>query len=299
MGRGAGSGPVERVVALAAYIVGRAGSPPTRAEIIADVPGYPEGDEANRKALRRDLADLAGHLGIEADYDSTDETYRLRRPFLTSQERRVLIAAATIAQVQGLGEPDPDDIGGGVDEYGRFVFITVPHRALALCEAIRSRTPVTFVYHGSRRTLYAYALGELSSHWYVTGLEQESGERRQFRVDRIEGDVSTSGEPGTYDVPDDFDAPAAIRGVDPFRWGPDPKVSARVLIGSDHVQGFIGQYGGSEVDRVDGDAVVEVEVAHYDAFRWRLLSFGTHARVLSPPVLVDHVRSHLAAIAGA
>ncbi|MCZ7534997.1 MAG: WYL domain-containing protein [Acidimicrobiia bacterium] len=296
MGRRAESRPVERVVALAAYVSERAGSPPTRAEIVTDVPGYPEGDEANRKALRRDLSDLAEHFGIETDCDPAEDRYRLRRPFLTSDERRVLIAAATIAQVQGLGEPDPDDIGGGVDEYGRFIFITVPHRTLALFEAIRARIPVTFVYHGRTRTFHAYALGEMTSHWYVTGLEQESGGQRQFRIDRIESDVSPAGAPGSYEVPGDFDAPEAIRGVDPFRWGPDPKVTARVLLGADHVQGFVGEYGGTVVDHIDGDAVVEVEVAHYDAFRWRLLSFGTHARVLSPPALVDHVRSHLTSI---
>ena len=200
--------------------------------------------------------------------------------------------------MRGLGEPDPDDIGGGVDDDGHRVFVTVPRRVLALCESIRSRTPAMFLYHGTERVLHAYALGEVNNRWYVTGLEQGSDETRIFRVDRIEGQVQVVGGPGAYDIPDAFDAAAAIRGVDPFTWGSDPPVAARVLLDPDHAQGFLRDYGGAVVESADDGVVIEVEVAHYDAFRRRLLAFGTRARVLAPPVLVDHVRSHLAAIAG-
>lgn len=298
MARRAESKPIERVVALAAYLHERRGYPPKRADIVADVPGYPDGNEANRKALRRDLSDLEKYLGIGVEYDEVEDTYRLLTPFFTSKERDSLVAAATVARVHGLGDPDPDDIGGAVAADEQRVFVTVPQRVLAFCESIRTRTAITFGYHGSARTLHAYALGEMSSHWYVTGVEQGSTERRQFRIDRIESDVQTSGAPGAYEIPDSFDANEAIRGVDPFAWGPDPQVIARVRVGADHVNDFTREYGGSVVERGENDAVVEVEVAHYDAFRRRLLSFGTNARVLAPPVLVEHVRTRLAAIAG-
>ena len=294
----ASSKPIERVVALAAYLHKCGSHPPKRADIVADVPGYPEGNEANRKALRRDLADLEKYLGIGTEYDDVEDSYRLVGAFLTPKERDALVAAAAVAHVQGLGDPEPDDIGGAVDPNEHRVFVTVPLRVFALCESIRSRTAVTFGYHGTARTLHAYALGERNANWYVTGLEQESGERRQFRIDRIEGDVQAAGVPGAYEVPDDFDATAAILGVDPFTWGPDPRVVARVWLGADHAYSFTREYGGSVVESDEHGAVVEVSVAHYNAFRWRLLSFGDHAHVLSPPVLVEHVRSHLAAIAG-
>ena len=293
------------MVALAAYLHKRRGSPLARDDILADVPGFPDPttdpEETCRKALRRALLDLEQHLGIVVDYDSATNTYRLREPYLTPKERDTLVAAAAVANVQGVGEPGPDDIGGGVDDDGHRVFVTVPRRVLALYDAIRSRTPVSFDYHGSRRTFRPYALGVLRAHWYVTGAEQASGERRQLRVDRFESDVESARAPGSYEIPDDFDAGAAIRGVDPFAWGPDPKVTARVLVEGDHERGFLQECGGTVTARPgDGNTVeIEVDVAHYDAFRWRLLAFGPHARVVAPPELVTHVRSHLANLAGA
>lgn len=301
VGRRAEQTQVERVVALAAYLYKRRGSPLARDDILADVPGFPdpttEPEETCRKALRRALADLEKHLGIVVDYDSSANTYRLREPYLTPKQRDALVAAAAVANVQGVGEPGPDDIGGGVDDDGHRVFVTVPRRVLALYDAIRSRTPVSFDYHGSRRTFRPYALGVLRAHWYVTGAEQPSGDRRQLRVDRMEGDVEPAGAAGSYELPDDFDAAAAIRGVDPFTWGADPRVVARIIVEPDHESGFLQECGGAVVERSGDGSVIEVEVAHYDAFRWRLLAFGTHARVLAPPELVAHVRSHLAALA--
>jgi len=290
---------IERVVALAAYLYERRGDPPSRAAIVADIPGYPEGAEANRKALHRDLVDLRNHFGIAADYCAVEGCYRLNPPVLTSDERGALVAVAAVARVTGLGDPDPDDIGGAVDADEQRVFVTVPRRIVALCDAIRSRTPAAFDYHGTARTVHAYALGEKNAHWYVTGVEQGPDAPRSYRVDRIESEVALAGTPGSYKIPTGFDATTILRDVDPFTWGPDQRVVARVHLETDHVAGFIREYGGSVVEHIDDGAVVEVEVAHYDAFRWRLLSFGIHARVLEPPVLVEHVRSHLAAIAGA
>ena len=66
----------------------------------------------------------------------------------------------------------------------------------------------------------------------------------------------------------------------------------------DHVLAFRRELGGAVVTQeTDGDAVVELDVRHYESFRNRLLAFRTNAVVLAPPELVAIVRDHLAALA--
>lgn len=310
----AGIGNVERVLALAAYLHRQPRAWRTRDQITVDVPGYPQVQrdeydrvprgtadyERIRKALQRDLIDLRDRFRIEVDFDEV-EGYRLRSPFFTPQERRALITAAALVDVdvdgEGAGEPETDDIGGAVQPGDQRIVVSVQHVAFALLDAIRSRTPARFTYHGRERVLHPFALGLWHARWYVTGAEQGPGERRQFRLDRFESQVTLDGPAGAYEIPDDFDAAEALR-LDPNDWGRDPHVVARVRVAADHVPGFCHDFGGARVVGQEGeDAIVEVDVRHYDAFRTRVLAFHTHARVLAPPHLVAHVRDHLAALA--
>lgn len=83
---------------------------------------------------------------------------------------------------------------------------------LVLAEAARRRRPVAIAYTSwrggqSERRVEPYGLVFHSGRWYVTGFDDRRGEVRTFRLDRI---ASAALEPGTFEVPADFDPIARV-----------------------------------------------------------------------------------------
>lgn len=315
----------ERILRLAAYLDRRRDDDLTLGSITANVPGYdddrsaPRGDsgelvertkewEALRKMVRRDLEDLRLSFGIVVEFDESDKRYRVQPPFFTADERRALISAAAVVDVEGLDQgdgaepPAVGDLGSAIDERTCSIVLRVHSHVVALCDAIAARRAVTFGYHGRRRTLEVYAVGVWRNRWYAMGRERESGERRRYRLDRI--DAAADGTPAierldhgaSYEIPDDFDRDDVVR-LDPNDWGRDPLVPARVRVGVDHVQHLQREFGGHVVARRADGAVVEIAVRHHASFLDRLLGFREHVRLLEPPELVDRLRAHLQAVA--
>jgi len=303
--------PGERILNLAAYLKQRGASGATLDDITRDVAGYDhdvardehgelvtEGSEweALRKKVRRDLEDLRTAWGIDTDYDEEDHLYRLEPPFFTTKERAALIAAAATVAVEGV-HPGVGEVGAGVDDVGTQMILGVHPLVAELRAAIRDRAPVHIQYEGRARLLEPYALGLWGSRWYVAGWDPELDAMRRYRLDRIESDgaVERTGTTGAYDVPDWFDADLAFD-FDPNVWGRDPRLRARVRVERDHLPRFFAELGGEVVDTLDGEPVVAFDVRHYESTRNRLLFFGSHARVCSPPELVALVHDHLAAV---
>ncbi len=83
---------------------------------------------------------------------------------------------------------------------------------LVVAEAARDRHPVDLV-HTSRagrttdRTVRPYAVVAHAGRWYLTGVDEGSGELRTFRLDRV-----VSARPGseTFEVPSGFDPRAQV-----------------------------------------------------------------------------------------
>lgn len=305
--------PTERILNLAAYLklCGTAGA--TLDAIATNVHGYDhdaardehgtllsEGPEweALRRMLRRDLEDLRRSWGVDAVYDEDDHCYRLQPPFFTTRERTALIAAAATVDVEGIDVRD-GQLGAGVDDAVAQVVIRVHDLVIDLREAISTRTAVRFDHEGRSRVLEPYALGVWRGRWYVAGWDPEIGALRRYRLDRVEhhGALDRVGAPGTFTVPDWFDAVLAFD-FDPNAWGRDPRLRARVRVERDHLPAFLADFGGEVVDEVDGEPVVAFEVRHHESTRNRLLFFRDHVRVLAPAELVTIMREHLAALAG-
>lgn len=303
----------ERILNLAAYAAEqtRTHTPITLTSIVDDVPGYatdaPRDDfgdlasgtaewEAVRKKLQRDVADLRDCWGISLDYDEADHSYRLAPPFFTARERRVLLAAAATVDVKGLPGAKPGDLGAGIDDSRTSVILRLHALVGTFRVAISSRNPVRFEYDGRTRSVEPFALGMWRNRWYLAGRDATTGGLRRFRLDRIESPAIAVDASSTYEIPGNFDAETAFA-LDPNEWGTDPVVRARVRVGRDHVQAFVEELGGEVIDDGD-DFLVELDVRHYDSFRTRLLAIGRNAVVVSPPVLVDVMRAHLAALAG-
>ncbi|MFI9449115.1 helix-turn-helix transcriptional regulator [Amycolatopsis sp. NPDC052450] len=133
-----------------------------------------------------------------------------RAGLITTSVAAVESAAAKVRRVL------PEALGRRLDALLETADFTSPARKalsaeaevlLTVAEAARDRHPVGLAYlagHGgaSERVVHPYGVVAHSGRWYLTGFDSASGEVRTFRVDRIK---SAEPQPGTFEVPDDFD----------------------------------------------------------------------------------------------
>ncbi len=294
--------PTERVLMLAAYLRARPAADLTLGRITLAVPGYPDavrdehGDivpktpawEAVRKMFQRDLRDLEAQLGIVLTYDEDAHRYHLEPPYFTDDERRALVSACATVDVEGVPSPAVGELGAAVDDQSRRAIIWIHRHVVMFQQARRDRSPVRFSYRSAIRTVDPYAVGLRRNQWYMVGHDHAAKALRQFRLDRIDPEPAIDVVDATFSIPDDFDAPSALR-LDPNDWGSDPPVVARVRVAFARVPAFQRDLGGVVVERGDDHAIVEVAVRHRASFRIRVSAFGGDAVVLEPAKLVDDI----------
>lgn len=278
---------------------------PLTAEQIQRQLEYPEDRVAFRRAFERDKDELRT-MGIplrvervpgvipEVDgYRIPREEYALRDPGLTTEELAALHLAASAVQVEGLPATEGLlKLGGLVTEGGRDLGVHVaplpadPNLA-RLFGAVSSRTPVRLRYHDQERTIDPYRLEFQRGRWYLTGYDHLRDEERNYRLDRIEGDVTLTDEPA-FDPPTTTE-PGRARGA--WELGAEEPVRARVRIDGPQAGWAVQHVGPDHVLREDSDGsvVVELPVTNRAAFRSFVLSFLEHAEVLEPPELRDEL----------
>ena len=289
---------LERLLNLTAALL-ETPRPLSAIEVSKRVYGYPEDKTAFRRAFERDKEDLR-EMGVplvmseipgtdppEIGYRIPKDQYYLRDPGLEPDELAALhLAASTVRLdgIEGLGglwklggrpeAPAPDDPGPEVTP------IPVDPRLVVLWDAAAERKPVTFTYNGAERTIDPYRLDFQRDHWYVSGFDHLRQEERNFRVDRIDGDVS-SGARHSFDRPA-TGVPGAR--LEPWQLGEGEPVHARVLVDAQQAAIAIGEAGREAVveERDDGSVVLELAVTNLDGFRSFVLGFLEHAEVLGP-----------------
>jgi proteasome accessory factor B len=170
-------------------------------------------------------------------------------------------------------------------------------------EAVQHRIPVAFGYRrasaarASVRHLQPWGVVRYSGRWYAVGWDTDRQAERVFRLSRVEGAVTTIGEPGSYDVPSGTDAQAITR-----RLAPPPQRTEVVVLtraGSGHGLrrdatrqeiGVAGPDGTTDWDRLwivrGPDAVNEI------------LSYGPAVCVEAPAELRADVVRRLAKLPG-
>jgi predicted DNA-binding transcriptional regulator YafY len=130
-------------------------------------------------------------------------------------------AAASDSATAKLRRVLPDALAERCDALLATTDFTGPDRAgtppearvlLLLAEAARNRQPVAITYadrvgRATERVLHPYGIVAHSGRWYVTGSDSSSGAIRTFRLDRISAPTL---RPGSFEVPDDFDAAAQV-----------------------------------------------------------------------------------------
>ena len=297
----------ERLANLVTFLLDagerRAGGGVTYAEIVGSIPGYPEGDDARRRAFERDkklLRDEDIPL-VEEDgrYRIPPEEYYLPDLGLTEDEQLALqLAVAAVPVGEGGAEGLAKLTGAGVGELGGGVAALADldeHPLLpTLHAAIRKRATVTFLRDGMPRTVEPASLFFRDGHWYLFGFDRLRAADRNFRVDRIGGDV-TVGEPGGFEP---RPAPAEMMPKQPWLFGGDDGADggdggaelAVVRVDAVLATRAIARAGASatvERDPVDGSVTLTLPVRNRASFREWVLGMLDHAEVVGPPAMRD------------
>ena len=296
---------LERLLNLTAALL-ETPRPLSAAEVARRVYGYPEEKIAFRRAFERDKEDLR-EMGVplvmdeipgtdppETGYRIPKDQYYLRDPGLEPDELAALHLAASTVRLDGIeGAGGLWKLGGRpstpapADRGPELTPIPVDRRLVALFDAVAERKPARFTYNDTDRTVDAYRLDFQRDHWYVSGFDHVREDERNFRVDRIQGDVAT-GERHAFERPA-TGVPGAR--LEPWQLGEGEPIHARVLVDAQQAAIAVGEAGRAAVveERDDGSVVLELSVTNLDGFRSFVLGFLEHAEVLGP----DEVRADI------
>ncbi|MBV8949375.1 MAG: WYL domain-containing protein [Actinobacteria bacterium] len=304
---------LERLLNLTATLLDTR-RPLTLDEVAARVaPPYPADRASRHRQFERDKETLR-ELGIEISVENIDplggaanlgyrirpERYYLPELELSDEEREALHVAVTAVRLEGDDAREALIKLGGLTGESAPAVADLPASPVLgeLFDATAQRAPVAFGYRGEDRELEPYGVVLRLGHWYVVGHDLERDAPRAFRVDRIDGAVST-GAAASFSVPDGFDPEQYLRD-DPLLFGDDRAVRALVLVDPERAAWVVEQLGDAAVEerRDDGAVVVGLDVVNRDAFRSWLFGLLDYATVIGPPTVRDDVVTWLRSIAG-
>jgi predicted DNA-binding transcriptional regulator YafY len=305
---------VERLTNLLALLLETA-EPLSLVEISGELANqYPEGQSARRAAFERDKAALreigvpieqeivaGGEFAGQTRYWIDRQRYELADLELDADEMRALqVAMAATRPGSASGQEALWKLGAGVLDLGAAVTAVVPDAESlpTLREGVATRTSVSFTYRDVARVVDPWGLLLRDGFWYLIGFDHERGERRTYRIDRIEGAVAPVAD-RHFDRPDDFDPRDAFPD-DPKLIGADESVpDARVLIDRPRAARAVREIGADRVveRRPDGGVVLDVPCANGPAFRSWVLGYLEYAEVLEPAAVRDAVVDWLDGVA--
>lgn len=307
----------ERLANLVTFLLDagerRGGLGATYAEIVESIPGYPEGDEARRRAFERDkklLRDEDIPL-VESDgrYRIPPDEYYLPDLGLTEDEQLALqLAVAAVPVGEGGAQGLQKLTGSGMAaDVGALADLDEHPLLPTLHAAIRKRATVTFVRDGAQRTVEPASLFFRDGNWYLFGFDRLRAADRNFRVDRI-GDVVV-GEPGGFAS---RPAPDEMMPKQPWLFGGDAsdghrpgEVGADVETAVVRVDAVVaaraiaraGESATVVRDDADGSVTLTMPVRNRSSFRGWVLGMLDHAEVVGPPELRQHVAEWLRSMA--
>jgi proteasome accessory factor B len=303
---------LERLLNLTAALL-TAARPMTSADIAARVPGYPDPvaqRDAFQRAFERDktalremgipilLDELPGIEPPEAGYHIRREDYALRDPGLDADELAALHLALAAVRLDGLpGLEALWKLGGSEGATGGEPSVALPAspHLVPLFGAVAGRSTVRFSYRSEARTVDPFRLSFSKGHWYLDGHDHDRVADRQFRLDRIDGDIEV-GDADAFPLPE---PDASSSGpVQPWQLPGDEPVSARLRVDDEQANWAIVQLGEDAVVSRDADGVeLAVTVTNRDGFRSFVLGFLDHAEILEPEELRADMIDWLEAVA--
>lgn len=275
-------------------------------EIVEQVPGYPPDKVSYRRQFERDKETLRGigilvstaptaGLGSEPGYRVRPEDRYLPELDLSPEERAALQVALTAVRVEGGPATEVLWKLGGLEGAPASSVAALANEPTlpALLDAQRERAPVAFTHRGTRRHLDPWGVVFRRGNWYVVGRDRERDDERAFRLDRIQGDVEV-GAPGAFEPPGDLD-PSTVLGDEPWRYGDEQPVTARLHVDAPQAPGVVQLVGEGAVEarQTDGSVVVALPVTNVAAFRSFVMGLLDGAEVLGPPELRDAILAWL------
>ena len=290
----------------------------SREQIRHLVDGYAaaNSEAAFQRMFERDKEDLRA-LGVEIQVGGTDPTtgeldgYRIRKTDfylpelqLTVQESTLVALASSVWNESVLAEKVGQAttklrVAGAQVSSGGLSFLAPRLTAreagfTVLWDALQSRTPVSFSYHGHRRTFQPWRLISRSGAWYVLGMDLGVGEERMFKLTRIEDQPSLVGEPGSYDLPDPGVVSARAACLEPGQ-----PVGEVVVALRDDAAGHLRRRG----EPVEGQApagfeLVRIPYGREDEIVAAICAAGPNAMVVDPGAIREAVIARLSAVAG-
>ncbi len=310
------SDKLERMMNLAAALLS-AERPLTAVQIAQRVAGYPQDKVAFRKAFERDKSDLRD-LGVPVRIDEMTDSYppevgyridrsdyELPDPGLEPDELAALhLALQAVRLGDETGTTDGTEalwkLGGVVQTVDPGAATPAPPGAalaslpndpalIPLFTAVLERRTVTFTYSSREsllpRTVDPWRLDNQRGRWYVVGRDHLRDEERNFRLDRIDGDVGL-GPPAAFVRPID---PIDTGPSHPWLYGEGEPVIAELRVDADQAR-FARQQLGDHVSGAshdDGSVTFSVPVISWPAFRGFVLSFLDKAELIGPKELRD------------
>lgn len=301
------SNKLERLLKLIAVLLDTS-RPLAAEEIWENVEGYPDNLVAFRRAFERDkdeLREMGVPLrvvkvpGTEPPVDGylvPAEEYYLADPGLEPEELAAVHLATMAVRFEGsantealwklggqaditlAGEGGPDDESGpDVDSIAN---VPVDPRLSVLFGAITSGSPVSFDYRGESRTVEPGRLDFQRGRWYLTGHDRDRDGERNFRLDRVDGDVSLIGQPGEVDRRPERPG----RRIVTWEMGDGDPVPVELRVDASHAGWARRQMHGdvSIVEHDDGSITATLPVRNEEAFRSFALDFLDRAEVIAP-----------------
>lgn len=282
----------------------------TKNEIFRNVEGYEGNIESIERMFERDKDDLR-KIGIsievggldplfddEAGYRIRPESYALSLQNLNPTQIALLSLAAqawsnaafndisqlTLRKFNSIGiETDLTQLPVmapkflGADENLRSVF-----------NALNTLTAINFTYLNSQglseeRSLHIYGLQTRKSHWFIVGMDLVKNEIRNFRLDRIIGDISTKGAINSYAIPADFKLLSLENEIG------DALATLKIRPGS----GYSLRRLATKFESSDDLDLVELPIISEDYLVNLILWHGEDVIVISPPSLRAKVIAEL------
>jgi proteasome accessory factor B len=296
----------ERVTNLVTFLLNRADKGATFAEILDEIPGWPETLDAQRRAFERDKRVLRDEgiplIEERGTYRIPPDQFYLPDLDLTADEQvalRLAVAAVPIGGESAGLALHKIALGAGEWEGSAAVVAALDEQPLLplLHGALRRRSIVTFTYRGARRDVEPALLLFRDGYWYLAGHDRTRDERRTFRVDRIEGDVALS-EPHAFEA-------RVVRADEVMpreRWliGGDKPEEAVLHVDAVLATKATADAGnGARVEpQPDGSVLITMSVTNRAAFRAWVLGMLDHAVVLEPAPLREDLVQWLERIAG-
>jgi proteasome accessory factor B len=264
--------------------------------------------ERDKEELRKLGIDI--ETGSFENYFDDEVGYRIRRDTaelpeieLTAEEAAVVGVAANVWEESGLADDSSRAIvklkAAGLDIDPSVLSVAKPRLRAeepafeAILEASTTRRPISFAYQRPGQAVdvrHVQPWGVLSwrDRWYVGGFDTDRGEPRLFRISRVQGAVSFTGDAGSFDVP----AGTRLRDVAARLFPPNPDRTATLSVAQGRVHA-LRRIATSTTDLGNGRDEITIPFAVVSELAAEIASFGQDVVAIAPHDLQDAVVSHL------